>query len=69
MPNLDPDAPWKRLNHGYDESKAILDMKDLQGAAQFRGGKCLSEKWEGDVYAALEWECAFGPSLRAHTAC
>ena len=58
MPNLDPDAPWERLNHGYDESKANLELKDLQDAAQFRGGKCLSTAWDGDMYTPLDWECA-----------
>ena len=67
MPNLDPDAAWKRLNHGYDESKAILDLIDLQGAARFRGGKCLSEKWEGDLYVPLDWECAFGHKFAARS--
>jgi len=28
MPNLDRDAAWKRLYHGYDESKAMLDLID-----------------------------------------
>jgi len=60
MPNLDPDAPWERLNHGYDETKAILDLKDLQNAAGFRGGRCLAASWDGDPYAPLDWECAFG---------
>jgi len=59
MPNIDPDAPWERLDHGYDENKADLDLNDLQAAAQFRGGKCLSTAWDGGLYTALDWECAF----------
>ena len=62
MPNIDPDAPWERLDHGYDESKANLELKDLQDAAKFRGGECLSTAWDGDWYTPLDWECTF-----AHT--
>jgi hypothetical protein len=67
MPDLDPEAPWERLDHGYDESKSILDLKDLHGAAQFRGGKCLSDNWEGDWYVPLDWECAFGHTFTARS--
>ena len=41
------------LNHGYDESKqqTELDLKDMQQAAAYRGGKCLStqknKSWRG----------------------
>ena len=36
--------PPVRLDHGYDESKdeSLLDIADMRGAAEFRGGKCLS---------------------------
>ncbi|NHJ12967.1 MAG: NAD(P)-dependent oxidoreductase [Candidatus Thorarchaeota archaeon] len=57
MPNLKPE--WKRLEHGYDESKSSIALSDLQGAAEFRGGRLLSTKWNGDMYLPLEWECAF----------
>lgn len=60
MPRLDPEPDWQRLNHGYDESKEQLDLADLQGAAEFRGGECLSSGWDGDMHVALEWRCAFG---------
>ena len=59
-PNLDPHAPWKRLDHGYDENKDVLDLSDLQGAGRFRGGRCLSAAWNRDLYSPLDWECAFG---------
>jgi nucleoside-diphosphate-sugar epimerase len=49
----------KRLNHGYDESKSKLNLGDLKGAAEFRGGKMLSPSWNGDVYDKLKWKCAF----------
>jgi len=65
MPNLDPDAPWKRLDHGYDEAKTDLDLSDLRSAARFRGGKCLSVAWDTDMYTPLDWECAFGHTFIA----
>lgn len=52
-----------RLSHGYDESKAEseLDIRDMNEAAEFRGGKCLSETMDkGDLHSRLEWECAEG---------
>jgi len=60
MPQLDPEPEWHRLEHGYDESKEQLDLEDLQGAARFRGGECLSNMWDGDMYATLAWRCSFG---------
>ncbi len=60
MPQMDPEPEWHRLDHGYDESKGKLDLADLQDAAGFRGGECLSGTWDGDLYSTLEWECAFG---------
>jgi nucleoside-diphosphate-sugar epimerase len=60
MPQLDPEPQWRRLDHGYDESKEQLDLGDLRGAAQFRGGECLSSAWDGDMYATLVWKCSFG---------
>ena len=61
--NLAGEADAERLNHGYDESKPLaeLDIKDMHQAAEFRGGKCLSETMvKGDLATKLEWECAFG---------
>ena len=66
MPNLDPDAAWKRLDHGYDEEKEQLDLSDLQSAAQFRGGECQSDSWDGDLYTPLDWACVFGHTFTAH---
>lgn len=63
MPQMDPEPEWHRLEHGYDEAKGRLDLDDLQGAAQFRGGECLSKEWLGDMYQTLEWKCAFGHSF------
>ena len=44
----------------YDEAKEKLDLKDLQGAAEFRGGECMSGDWDSDMYKTLEWKCTFG---------
>lgn len=51
------------LDHGYDESKPDneLTLKDMQKAAAFRGGKCLSKKMtKGDLFTPLQWESARG---------
>lgn len=51
------------LSHGYDESKGDenLDIEDMRSAAEFRGGKCLSQSMtKGDLYTKLLWECHDG---------
>ncbi len=55
----DRDSVAHRLNHGYDEAKERLELSDLQAAAVYRGGTCLSAEWDGDMYATLSWRCAF----------
>lgn len=60
-----PDAPWRRLDHGYDESKAVLTLADLQGAAEFRGGSCLAHEFSGDERDTLDWECGLGHAFTA----
>lgn len=60
------------LDHGYDESKLDeqLDIEDMQSAAEFRGGKCLSESMnKGDLYTKLEWECHDGHKFWASPYC
>ncbi len=55
-------------SHGYDETKPTsqLDIDDMRVAAEFRGGKCLSQNMEkGDLYSPLEWECQFGHRFTA----
>ncbi|WXG44432.1 MAG: NAD(P)-dependent oxidoreductase [Promethearchaeati archaeon SRVP18_Atabeyarchaeia-1] len=54
-----------RLDHGYDESKEKLDVEDLQGVAEFRGGKLLANRWNGDLYEKLRWKCALGHEFDA----
>lgn len=54
-----------RIDHGYDESKPREEwtIDDMQQAAQFRGGRCLTEMAPGTHVPAemkLEWECAHG---------
>ena len=49
------------LDHGLDDSRAPEDWRigDLQGAAEFRGGRCLSSSFDGpDV--PVEWQSAAG---------
>ncbi len=51
------------LSHGFDETKpeSELDISDMQDAAEFRGGKCLSDGMtKGDLYTKLLWECHDG---------
>ena len=56
------------LCHGYDESKRLeeLSLADMQQAAAFRGGACLSVSMQqGDVDTPLEWRCAEGHTFQA----
>ena len=56
------------INHGYDESKpeSELDLDDMKGAAQYRGGKLLStEMATGDWQTKLTFRCAFGHTFEA----
>jgi hypothetical protein len=59
MPQLDPEPPWQRLKHGYDEARQPLALTDLQAAARYRGGACLARDWDGNMYTTLNWQCAF----------
>ena len=56
------------LEHGYDENKPKeqLCLQDMQQAAMFRGGKCLSETMQtGDWDTPLRFECAEGHTFEA----
>lgn len=56
------------LDHGFDESKPIneLAIADLQQAAKFRGGECLSATMEkGDLWTPLKFRCAEGHEFMA----
>ncbi|MCD8323851.1 MAG: NAD-dependent epimerase/dehydratase family protein [Clostridiales bacterium] len=53
----------KLLNHGYNENKPVTewDLEDMQGAAKYRGGKCLSSDMiKGAVHDKLLWQCSAG---------
>ncbi|WP_204903545.1 NAD-dependent epimerase/dehydratase family protein [Mycobacterium riyadhense] len=65
MPEMRHDAPFEQLNHGYDETKTELELNDLQDAAAFRGGECMSLSWSGDLYETLGWRCAFDHAFAA----
>ena len=56
------------LDHGYDETKPTweLTLSDMQGAAEFRGGECLSTSMtRGDVFTPIRWECHLGHQFEA----
>lgn len=56
------------LSHGYDETKdnEFLNISDMKEAANFRGGKCLSnEMVAGDLELKLKWVCAKGHEFLA----
>lgn len=56
------------IDHGYDESKpeSELTLSDMHGAAEFRGGKLLSEEMKtGDWRTKLRFRCAFGHTFEA----
>lgn len=64
----EPSRTPLRLDHGYDESKPrdALDIEDMQKAAKFRGGECLSPLLGPDGFASpLAWRCAFGHDFTA----
>ncbi len=49
------------LDHGYDDRKPLSDWTrdDLESAAKFRGGECLSADPK-DPYKAAKWRCHDG---------
>ena len=56
------------IDHGYDETKpeSELTLDDLRGAAEFRGGECLSETMnQGDWQSKQTFRCAFGHTFEA----
>ena len=63
-----PSKEMVLLDHGYDEQKpkSLFTIEDMQKAAAFRGGKCLSKAMvQGDWDTPLEWECAEGHTFTA----
>jgi len=68
FPLEQPSQVPMRLNHGYDETKPQneLDLSDMQQAAEFRGGRCLSTSMTtGDLRSQLSWQCAFEHTFKA----
>lgn len=57
MPEMDLSQPYTRLDHGFDESKQLLELADLRQAATFRGGHLESDRWNGELDQKLEWRC------------
>lgn len=56
-PALDHHQKHIRLNHGYDETKKELELKDLQQAAIYRSGQLVSKEWNGNMHLPLTWKC------------
>ena len=56
----------KLLCHGYDESKSIDEwsLADMNEAATFRGGKCLSKEYLSPR-SKLLWQCSEGHTFSA----
>ncbi len=51
---------YQRLDHGYDETleDGQLDLAQMQRAAAFRGGRCLSDAMvPGALLEKLQWQC------------
>lgn len=68
MDLTEPSSEIVLLDHGYDEKKPMADftIEDMQKAAAFRGGKCLSETMvKGDWDTKLTWESASGNRFEA----
>jgi len=62
------DPPHQKLHHGYDENKpdTELGLPDLQQAARFRGGSCLSDDMsKGDLQTKRRWKCAHDHDFEA----
>lgn len=55
------------IDHGYDETKPLsqLTVNDLQKCAEFRGGKLLSEEYDGNPARKLLWQCHEGHRFEA----
>ena len=56
------------IDHGYDETKpeSALTLADMQKAARFRGGECVSDRMNtGDWTGKLAFRCAFGHNFTA----
>jgi nucleoside-diphosphate-sugar epimerase len=69
--NMKHFTEWEKvvkIDHGYDETKSEseLNLEDIKGAAEFRGGECLSTSMvTGDWSTKLNWKCAFGHEFEA----
>jgi len=74
IPPMDKFVPFSdydkiaHIDHGYNESKpeAELNLKDVKGAAVFRGGECLSAEMKmGNWTEKLKFRCAFNHEFEA----
>ena len=55
------------IHHGYDETKPLsqLSLAELRAAAEFRGGRLVSDVYSGDPSQLLSWECHSGHVFNA----
>jgi nucleoside-diphosphate-sugar epimerase len=63
-----PSESATMLDHGYDETKSrdVFSLEDVQEAARFRGGKCISKGMNrGDWRSLLTWGCHEGHEFPA----
>ncbi|MCC7361327.1 MAG: NAD(P)-dependent oxidoreductase [Anaerolineales bacterium] len=63
-----PTSTPSQLDHGYDEQlpREAISLTDVQAAARFRGGQCLSTDMpRGDWRALLRWQCHAGHEFTA----
>lgn len=61
-----PSEEMTYLNHGYNEEKSLeqLNIKELNAAAEFRGGQCLEGEVK-NIYEPITWQCAFGHKFQS----
>lgn len=65
MPLMPEDVEPQLLDHGYDESRRVLEIDDLRSAAAFRGGSLVSPEWDGSWASVLDWKDAEGRRFSA----
>ena len=71
IPDPAPMTAEENINaYGYDIDKADKDItaSDLVSVAEAHGGRCLTpEKFNGDMYAKIDWETSDGEKFTADT--
>lgn len=62
----DPSSPkyTSSFIHGFISGKFVFKIEEIQEAATFRGGTCLSTEEEVSLTDQLTWECGFGHQFK-----